>query len=55
VVLTLHSRYAINALMAAGIMFLNLVQLKITLNDLTALEFEAGKSFLATGLWIWLM
>jgi hypothetical protein len=41
--------------MAAGIVFLAIIQLKIPLNDPTVLQFEVGKSLLATALWIWLM
>ena len=41
--------------MAAGIIFIVIVQRKVSSTDLLTLQFEAAKSILATGLWLWLM
>jgi hypothetical protein len=41
--------------MAAGIIFIVLVQRKIQATNLLTFQFEIGKSLLATGLWLWLI
>ena len=41
--------------MAAGIIFIVIVQRKVSSTDLLTLQFEVAKSILATGLWLWLM
>ncbi|KAF2872246.1 hypothetical protein BDV95DRAFT_379121 [Massariosphaeria phaeospora] len=46
---------SITALMAAGIMFVVVVQRKSTETNYRAFIFESVKSGLATGLWLWLM
>lgn len=43
------------ALMASGIIFVVIVQRKVVSTKLLTLQFEAIKTVLATGLWIWLM
>jgi hypothetical protein len=54
-ILTILSRDGLNALLAAGIMFAVLVQLKVPLSDYRTLMFESVKSGLATLLWLWLL
>ncbi|KAF2789883.1 hypothetical protein K505DRAFT_365216 [Melanomma pulvis-pyrius CBS 109.77] len=46
---------SMTALMAAGIIFVVIVQRKVVATKLLTLQFEAGKTVLATGLWVWLM
>ena len=41
--------------MAAGIIFIVLIQRKIRAADLLTFQFEIGKATLATGLWLWLI
>jgi hypothetical protein len=53
--LTANSTVATTALMAAGIIFIVLVQRKIIVSGFLTFEFEVAKSLLATGLWLWLV
>jgi len=48
-------RDAINALLAAGIMFLAIIQLRAHLDNVDTFRFELGKSLIATILWLWLV
>jgi len=43
-----------NALFAAAIIFLVIVQRRIPLSFLDQLRFEAGKAFFASAMWLWL-
>jgi hypothetical protein len=54
-ILTVLSSDSITALMASGIIFIVIVQRKIVATKLLTLQFEAVKTFLATGLWVWLL
>jgi hypothetical protein len=49
------SRDGLNALMASGIMFCVMIQLKVQVSAYLTLLFEASKSTFATGLWLWLI
>ena len=44
-----------NAILAAGIVFIVLVQRKVPVDKNLTLAFEIAKSVLATTLWVWLM
>jgi hypothetical protein len=51
----MDSRDALNALFAAGIIFLSIITMRQPLSNLNMLRFEVGKSILATSLWLWLV
>ncbi|CAN9284967.1 unnamed protein product [Alternaria alternata] len=51
----LDSAPSMTALMAAGIVFIVYVQRKAIATPYQVLMFEAAKSVLATGLWLWLI
>jgi len=48
-------RNAINALLAAGIIFLAVINIRVPLSNVHTVWFEFGKSALATILWLWLV
>jgi len=49
------STYLGNALLAAGVVFLVVIQRRVPLDGLAEFRFEAAKTSFATGMWLWLL